>query len=112
MHREKNSALRWFEAVARIRQRARNDDRHRVIEEGPRYFLRYIDRLNFLVCVKHGAWIYPCAVKYAEGRSVRNRSSHVREISSACLTVAGGPIRAPRGIEIFKKSSTPRMVAS
>ena len=112
MHRVKNSALRWFESVARVRQRARNNDRHRVIEEGPRYFLGYIYRFNFLVWVKHDVWIYPCAGKYAEGRSVRKRSSQIREISSACLIVTGGPIRASRGSEIFKKSSTPRRVAS
>ena len=33
VHRVENSALRWLESVARIRQRARNNDRHRVIEE-------------------------------------------------------------------------------
>ena len=112
VHRVKNAALRGLQSVARIRQRARNDDRHRVIEERPRHFLGDIYRLNFFVWVIHGAWIYPCAGKYAEGRSVRKRSSQIREISSACLTVTGGPIRASRGIEIFKKSSTPRMVAS
>src|SRR5207247_6162479 len=66
MHRIKNSSLRWLESVARVRQRARNNDRHRVIEEGPRYFLGYIYRLNFLVWVKHDVWIYPCAGKYGE----------------------------------------------
>ena len=33
VHRVENSPLRWLESVARIRQRARNDDRHRVIEK-------------------------------------------------------------------------------
>jgi hypothetical protein len=33
VHRVKNSPLRWLEPVARIRQRARDDDRHRVIEK-------------------------------------------------------------------------------
>ena len=51
VHRVENSALRWLESVARVRQRARNNDRHRVIEEGPRYFLGYIYRFNFLVWV-------------------------------------------------------------
>jgi hypothetical protein len=33
VHRKQNSPLRWLESVARIRQCARNDDRHRVIEK-------------------------------------------------------------------------------
>ena len=53
VHRVKNAALRWLQSVARIRQRARNDDRHRVIEERPRYFVGDIDRINFFVRVVH-----------------------------------------------------------
>jgi hypothetical protein len=40
-----------FESVPRVWQRARNNDRHRVIKEGPRYFFSHIYRLNFLVWV-------------------------------------------------------------
>jgi hypothetical protein len=42
---------------------------------------------------------------------VRKRSSQMREVSSACLTVRGGPMRALRGSEIRKKSRTAPMVA-
>src|SRR5207253_1586433 len=42
-----------------VPQRARDNDRHRVIEEGPRYFFGYIYRFNFLVWIKHDVWIYP-----------------------------------------------------
>src|SRR5947199_8676663 len=55
VHREKNSALRRFQSVARVRQCARNDDRHRVIEERPRHFFSDVDRLYFFVGVKHYA---------------------------------------------------------
>src|SRR5436190_4633953 len=53
VHRIENSALRWLESVPRIRQCARNNNRHRVIEKGPRYFFGYVYRFNFLVWVKH-----------------------------------------------------------
>ena len=33
VHRVENSSLRWLESVARVRQGARNDYRHRVIEK-------------------------------------------------------------------------------
>src|ERR671918_1060311 len=36
MHRVEDSSLRWFEPVTRIRDRTRDNDRHRVIEERPR----------------------------------------------------------------------------
>ena len=53
VHRVKNSALRWLEPVARVGQRARNDDRHRVIEERPRHFFGDVDRFYFFVRVIH-----------------------------------------------------------
>ena len=53
VHRVENSALRRFQPVARVRQRARNDDRHRVIEERPRHFFSDVDRLYFFVRVIH-----------------------------------------------------------
>src|SRR4029077_8891572 len=53
VHRVENSPLRWLESVARIRQRARNDYRHRVIEKRTRYFLGYVYRLYFFVWIQH-----------------------------------------------------------
>src|SRR5207244_1438588 len=53
VHRKQNSPLRWLESVACIWQCARNDDRHRVIEKGPRYFLGYIYGLYFFVWLQH-----------------------------------------------------------
>src|SRR6266487_6799444 len=53
VHRVKDSSLRWLKAIARIRQRARDDHRHRVIEERPRYFLGHVYRLDFFVRVIH-----------------------------------------------------------
>src|SRR5439155_15749271 len=53
MHGKENPTLRWLESVARVRQGARDNDRHRVIEEGPRYLFGYIYRLNFFVLVIH-----------------------------------------------------------
>ena len=54
VHRVEDAALRRLQSVARIRQRARDDDRHRVIEERPRDFLGDVDRLYFFVGVIHG----------------------------------------------------------
>ncbi len=51
MHRVENPSLGRLQSIARIRQRARNDHRHRVIEKRPRHFLGHIDRLNFFVWV-------------------------------------------------------------
>src|SRR5436309_2200048 len=53
VHRVENSSLRWLESVARVWQRARNDDGHRVIEERSRHFLRHVYRLDFFVWVDH-----------------------------------------------------------
>ena len=53
VHRVEDAALRWLQPVPRIRQRARNNHRHRVIEERSRYFLGDIDRLYFFVGVIH-----------------------------------------------------------
>ena len=53
VHRVENATLRRLKPVPRIRQRARNDDRHRVIEERPRHFLGDVDQLYFFVRVIH-----------------------------------------------------------
>src|SRR5207253_1810653 len=53
MHGKENPTLRWFESVACVRQCARNNDGHRVIEERSRYFVSYIYRLYFFVWIKH-----------------------------------------------------------
>ena len=53
VHRVKNSSLRRLEAVARVRQRTRNDHRHRVIEERPRHLLGHVYCLDFFVRIKH-----------------------------------------------------------
>src|SRR5947199_413769 len=66
VHRVKDSSLRWLKAVARVRQRARDDHRHRVIEERPRYFLGHVHRFDFFIRVIHNQ----------EAFSWRNRSSH------------------------------------
>src|SRR4029077_8634944 len=61
MHRVENSSLRWLESVARVRQSARNDDRHRVIEERPRDFLGYIYRFDLFVWIQHDRFNQPQA---------------------------------------------------
>ena len=53
VHRIEDAALRRLQPIARIRQRARDDDRHRVIEERPRHFLGDVDQLDFFVRVIH-----------------------------------------------------------
>ena len=52
-HRKKNAALRGLQPITRIRQRAGNDDGHRVVEERLRHLLGNVDRLNFFVLVIH-----------------------------------------------------------
>ena len=54
VHRIKDAALRRLQSVARIRQGARNDDRHRVIEKRPRDFFGDVNRIYFFVGVIHG----------------------------------------------------------
>src|SRR6478609_3444456 len=56
MHRVENSPLRWLESVPRVRQCARNDDRHRVIEKRSRYFLGYVYGFYFFVRIQHD-WV-------------------------------------------------------
>src|SRR5438876_8994582 len=53
VHRVKDSSLRWLKAVARVRQRARDDHGHRVIEERPRYLYGDINWLFFSARVIH-----------------------------------------------------------
>ena len=48
VHREQDAALRRLEPVTRIRQRARNNHRHRVVEERVFDFIRDVDGLNLL----------------------------------------------------------------
>ena len=55
VHRVEDAALRRLQPVARIRQRARDDDRHRVIEERSRYLFGDVDRFYFFVRVIHRA---------------------------------------------------------
>ena len=54
VHRKKNATLGGLQTIPRIRQRARNDDRHRVIEERPRHFFSHVDWLYLFVRVIHG----------------------------------------------------------
>src|SRR4029077_15655718 len=63
VHRIENSSLRWLESVARIRERARNDDGHRVVEKRPRHFFRHVYRLDFFVWVDHDCFIQRRASK-------------------------------------------------
>ncbi len=53
VHRIKDAALRRLQPIPRIRQRARNDDRHRVIEKRPRHFFGDVDQFCFFVRVIH-----------------------------------------------------------
>ena len=53
VHRVEDAALRRLQSIARIRQRARDDDRHRVIEERPRHFLGDVNQFYFFVRVIH-----------------------------------------------------------
>ena len=54
IHRKQNSALRGFQAVAGIREGARNNDRHRVVEKRLRHFIGHINEFNFFVLGIHG----------------------------------------------------------
>ena len=66
VHRVKNSSLRRLEAVARVRQGTRDDHRHRVIEERPRYFFGHIHRFDFFVRVIHRLTLRKCGVMVFE----------------------------------------------
>ena len=46
LHGEKDAALRGLQPVARVRERARDDDRHRVVEKRIADFLRDVDALD------------------------------------------------------------------
>ncbi len=54
VHRVEDAPLGGLEAVARVGQRAGDDDGHRVIQEGLRHFLGHVDGLDFLVGIGHG----------------------------------------------------------
>ena len=45
-HREKDAPLRWLQSITHVRKGARDDNRHRVVEEGCREFLGYGDRFD------------------------------------------------------------------
>jgi hypothetical protein len=53
VHGVENSALRGLEPITRIGQCARDDDRHRVIEERSRHFFGNVNWLYFFVLVIH-----------------------------------------------------------
>ena len=46
LHGVKNTAMHRFQSIANIRQRAPDDDRHRIIEIRPAHLFFDIDRLN------------------------------------------------------------------
>ena len=50
VHRVQDAALRGLETVARIGERAGDDDRHRVVEERVFNLVGDVDRFNLLVC--------------------------------------------------------------
>ncbi len=56
VHRVENAALRRFQTIARIGQRAGNDDGHRVVEERVLDFVRDVDFLDFFISrIKRGS---------------------------------------------------------
>ena len=53
VHRVEDATLRRLQPVPRVWQRARNNDRHRVIEERPRHFIGDVNQFYFFVLVIH-----------------------------------------------------------
>ena len=49
VHRIENSALRRFQSVSGVRKRARNDDRHRVVEKRLRHLFGDVYRFDFFI---------------------------------------------------------------
>ena len=54
VHRVEDAPLGGFQAVARVGQRAGDDDGHRVVQEGPGHLDGHVDGLDFFVRVGHG----------------------------------------------------------
>ena len=63
VHRKKNAALRGLETIACIRQGARDDDGHRVVEERLRHLLGHIYEFDFFVLGIHGLKVVKLGLK-------------------------------------------------
>jgi hypothetical protein len=74
VHGEQNAPLGRFQAIAGVGQRARDDDRHRVVQKRFGHFLGDIDALDFIVGIRHAAGREKGAMAWEGYHSPRRKS--------------------------------------